>query len=443
MDQNSSILYHENLIALYKEPRVSVSLSTLVMAVIFLVFISAFFSAAEIGVMSLNRYRLRHLVKKRNKQALRVNKLLKHPDRFLGVVLIGNTIANIVASMLSTLIGQRLSGDQGVAVATGVLTLAILVFSEMTPKTLAALYPQRVAFACAWLLSVLQVLLAPLVRLVSWMAQFILKIFGISLMHAQKEVISSEELRVVMHEAGSLLPLEHKGMLISLLELEQACVEDIMVPKSEIIGLDLNLPWQAVLELLETAQHTRLPVYRGSLDHLLGMVHLRRLLNLILEDDLSAESIADAIEPAYFIPEATLLNVQLLNFQKIKRRSGFVVDEYGDLQGLVTMEDILEEVVGEFTTDIAALSKDIYPQMDGSHIVDASITLRYLNKALGWQLPALGPRTLSGLIIEYLGYIPPASCCLLLDGYQIEVLKVGNHMVKSVRIIQSVKKREH
>ncbi len=421
----------------------SVSLSTLVIAVVFLVFISAFFSASEIGMMSLNRYRLRHLVKNKNKQAIRVSKLLKHPDRFLGMVLIGNTIANIVASMLCTLIGQRLSGDRGVAIATGILTLGILVFSEMTPKTLAALYAQRVAFACAWLLSVFQVLFAPLVRLISWMAQIILKLFGISLRHAQKEVLSKEELRLVMHEAGSLLPLEHKGMLISLLDLEQACVEDIMVPKSEIIGLDLDLPWQAVLELLETAQHTRLPVYRGSIDNLLGMVHLRRLLNLIIEEDLSSESIVNVIEPAYFIPEATSLNIQLLNFQKVKRRSGFVVDEYGDLQGLVTMEDILEEVVGEFTTDLAALSQDIFPQIDGSNIVNASITLRHLSKALGWKLPpTLGPRTLSGLIIEHLGYIPPADSCLLLDGYQIEVLKVANHVVQSVRIIQCVKKRE-
>lgn len=419
------------------------SLSTLIIAVIFLVFISAFFSAAEIGMMSLNRYRLRHLVKNKNKQAIRVSKLLKHPDRLLGIVLIGNTIANIVASMISTLIGQRLSGDRGVAIATGLLTLAILVFSEMTPKTLAALYPQRVAFACAWLLSVFQVLLSPLVRMISWMAQFILKIFGISLDHAQKDVLSSEELRLVMHEAGSLLPIGHKGMLISLLDLEQACVEDIMIPKNEIVGLDLDLPWQTILELLETAQHTRLPVYRGSFDNLLGIVHLRRLLNLILEDDLNPESITCAIEPAYFIPEATLLNVQLLNFQKVKRRSGFVVDEYGDIQGLVTMEDILEEVVGEFTTDIAALSKDIFPQIDGSHIVDASITLRYLNKALGWHLPTRGPKTLSGLIIEYLGYIPPADCCLLLHGYQIEVLKVGNYVIKSVHIAPCVKKRVH
>jgi Mg2+/Co2+ transporter CorB len=417
------------------------SLSTLSLFLLFLVLIAAFFSAAEIGMMSINRYRLRYLVKKNHKQAKRVSRLLAHPDRLLGVVLIGSTCANIIASMVSTLIGQRLYGDVGVAVATGLLTLVILVFSEMAPKTLAALYSERVAFACVWPLSVLQTLLFPLVRLIGWMANICLRVFGISLKNTQKETLTREELRSVVHEAGGLLPTEHKSMLISLLDLEQACVEDIMVPKNEVTGLDLDLPWQMVLEALKTAQHTRLPVYRGSVENLLGIVHLRRLLNLLLDEDLDEAKVLDAMESAYFIPEETPLNVQILNFQKVKRRSGFVVDEYGDLQGLVTMEDILEEVVGEFTTDIAALSKNILPQMDGSSIVDASITLRQLNRAQGWQFPALGPRTLSGLIIEYLGYIPPAACCLRIEAYQIEVLKVGSNRVQSVRITLLTRKQ--
>ncbi|MDF1678883.1 MAG: HlyC/CorC family transporter [Legionellaceae bacterium] len=416
-------------------------LSTLVIILVLLILLAAFFSAAEIGMMSINRYRLRYLVKNNHKQAKRVSRLLAHPDRLLGVVLIGSTFSNIVASMVSTLIGHRVYGDLGAAIATGILTFVILVFAEMTPKTLAALYTERVAFFCAWPLAILQLILAPLVHLIGWVASTILRCFGISLNYTQKEALSSDELRSVVHEAGGLLPTEHKGMLISLLDLEQACVEDIMVPRSEITGLDLNQPWQMVLESLETAQHTRLPVYRDNIENLLGVVHLRRLLNLMLEDGLDEHTLLDAVEAPYFIPEATLLNVQILNFQKMKRRSGFVVDEYGNLQGLVTMEDILEEVVGEFTTDIAALSKDIFPQMDGSSIVDASITLRHLNRAMGWHLPAVGPRTLSGLIIEHLGYIPPAECCLMIEHYQIEILKVGANMVKSVRMSQSTKRR--
>lgn len=419
----------------------SAPLSTLVIILILLILLAAFFSAAEIGLMSINRYRLRYLVKNNDKRAKRVSRLLAHPDRLLGVVLIGSTFSNVVASMVSTLIGARVYGNLGVGIATGLLTLVILVFAEMTPKTLAALYTERVAFACAWPLIFLQKILSPLVYLIGWIANTILRCFGIKLNYTQKEALSSDELRSVVHEAGGLLPIEHRSMLISLLDLEQARVEDIMVPRSEIIGIDLDLPWQAVLESLETAQHTRLPVYRGHIDNLLGIIHLRRILNCVLEASLDEAVLLDVVEAPYFIPEATPLNLQLLNFQKMKRRSGFVVDEYGDLQGLVTMEDILEEVVGEFTTDIAALSKDIFPQIDGSNIIDASMTLRHLNRALGWQLPVGGPRTLSGLIIEHLGYIPPSECCLMIDSYQIEVLQVSAHKVKSVRVIQSTKRR--
>ena len=419
------------------------SITTLLCILVLLVIFSGFFSGAEIGMMSLNRYRLRHLVKKKNKQAIRVNRLLAHPDRLLSVVLIGNTLANIIASMVATLIGQRLYGDAGVIGATALLTLIVLVFSEMTPKTFAAIHPQQVAFISSLPLLILQTVFLPLVRLVSWVANGILRLFGVSIDQAQKDVLSGEELRSVVHEAGSLLPIEHKSMLISLLDLEQARVEDIMVPKAEIVGIDLEQPWHELLVQLEMAQHTRLPLYRDSVDNLVGMIHLRNVLNLSLEERLDIHSLLSIAEAPYFIPEGTSLNIQILNFQKMKRRSCFVVDEYGDLQGLVTMEDILEEVVGEFTTDIADLSKDITPQEDGGVIVDASITLRNLNRMLNWSLPLIGPRTLSGLIIEYLGYIPPAECCLIIENYQIEVLKVSDNTIKSVHMIKVAKKRRH
>lgn len=419
-------------------------LSLLVLLIILftLVLASAFFSGAEIGMMSLNRYRLKHLVKKKNKQAIRVNQMLAHPDRVLSVVLIGNTLANIVASMSATLIGQRLYGDVGVLVATALLTLVVLIFSEMTPKTYAALYPQKVAFVCSLPLMLMQLIFSPLVYLISWTANLILRLLRVSIDQTNKDVLSGEELRSVVHEAGSLLPTEHKSMLISLLDLEQARVEDIMVPKADIVGIDLEQPWHELLEQLEMAQHTRLPLYRNTIDNLIGMIHLRSVLNLALEERLDMEALLSISEAPYYIPEATTLNVQILNFQKMKRRSCFVVDEYGDLQGLVTMEDILEEVVGEFTTDIAALSKDIIPQNDGAVIVDASITLRNLNRLLNWHLPLIGPRTLSGLIIEYLGYIPPGDCCLMIENYQMEILKVSENTIKSVRMIKINKKRK-
>jgi Mg2+/Co2+ transporter CorB len=420
---------------------VQLPLSTLFIILLFLILLSGFFSGSEIGMMSLNRYRLRHLVKMKNKKAIRVNQMLSRPDKLLSIVLIGNTLANIIASTVATLIGQRLYGDAGVALATTLLSLIVLVFSEMAPKTIAALHPQKVAFAASFPLKLLQDILAPFVYVITWITNLILRLFGISIHKVQKEILSGDELRTVVHEAGGFLPVEHKSMLISLLDLEQATVEDIMVPKADIVGLDLEQPWHELLDQLETAQHTRLPLYRDSIDNLVGMVHVRSVLNLALEERLNMENLLKITDAPYFIPEATPLNVQILNFRKMKKRSCFVVDEYGDLLGLVTMEDILEEVVGEFTTDIADLSKDILQQEDGSVIVDASITLRHLKRLLNWQLPMIGPRTLSGLIIEHLGYIPPSDCCLQIENFQIEILMVSDNMIKTVRMLKVGKKK--
>jgi len=421
---------------------VEIHLSTLFIILIFLIVLAAFFAGTEIGMMSINLYKLKYLVKKNNKQAIRVNKILARPDQLLSVVLIGNTLANIVASTIATLIGQRLYGDVGVAVATAILTLVILVFSEMMPKTFAAIYPQKVAFLTSLPLKILQWILAPLVHATSFISNAILRLFGVSVSGMQKEALTGEELRSVVHEAGGLMPVEHKSMLISLLDLESATVEDIMIPKSEIVGIDLEQPWLQLLEQLETAQHTRLPLYRDSIDNLVGMIHVRDVLNLALEDKLDIHSLLDSADTPYFIPEGTALNMQILNFRKMKRRISFVVDEYGNILGLVTMEDILEEIVGEFTTDIADLSRDITPQADGSVIVDASLTLRHLNRMMNWQLPLIGPKTLSGLIVEYLGYIPPADSCLTIDNYRIEVLKVSDNTIKGVKMFKTNKKRK-
>ena len=417
-------------------------LSSLLLLLVFLVFLSAFFSASEIGMMSINRYRLKFLVKKKHKQAIRVNQMLARPDRLLSVVLIGNTLANIVASTIATLIGQQIYGDLGVAIATAFLTLIILIFSEMTPKTLAAIYPQHIAFLCSLPLKAMQMVFSPLVHATSFASNGILRLFGISISSIQKEALTGEELRSVVHEAGGLLPVEHKSMLLSLLDLEQATVEDIMIPKSDIVGIDLELPWTQLLEQLETAQHTRLPIYRGTIDKLEGMIHVRDLLNLAIEDKLDINRLIQSADSPYFIPEATPLNIQILNFRKMKKRSCFVVDEYGDILGLVTMEDILEEIVGEFTTDIAALSRDILPQDDGWVIIDASLTLRHVNRIMSWSLPLIGPKTLSGLIVEYLGYIPPAESCLVIDNYRIEVLKISDNMIKGVKMIKVGKKKK-
>lgn len=416
----------------------SLSSFDLIIILISLIFVSSFFSGSEIGMMSINRYRLKHLVKKQHRAALRVSQMLSRPDRLLSVILIGNTLANIIASTVTTIIAQRLYGDTGVAIGTILLTLIILVFAEMTPKILAAMYPQKVAFLASLPLLFLQYLFSPLVYVTSLITKGILAVFGIKLTRANVETLSGDELRTIVHEGGGFLPVEHKGMLLGLLDLEQATVEDIMVLKTDIVGINLDLPLHQLKEQLETAQHTRLPIYHGSIEDIIGLVHLRSVLHLLLEDELSIEKIKEIAESPYFIPEGTALNTQILQFQKMKQRSCFVVDEYGELQGLVTLEDILEEIVGEFTTDMAQLSRGISEQEDGTVIIDASNTLRLVNRALNWDLPSLGPKTVSGLIIEYLGYIPPADCCLMIKEYQIEILKVGEKKIESVKMLKKM-----
>ncbi|HAF87068.1 MAG TPA: magnesium/cobalt efflux protein, partial [Legionellales bacterium] len=337
----------------------SVTTIILLVVLISLILISGFFAAAEIGMMSINRYRLRYLVKKKDKKAIRVHTLLAHPDKLLSIILIGNTLANITASTVATILGQSMYGSAGIAIATIIVSLIILIFAEMMPKTLAALRPQQIAFWAALPLQILHLVLSPIVYVASFITNYLLKLVGVSMDKIQRETLSTDELRLVVHETGGLLPIEHKSMLLGLLDLEKATVEDILIPPAEIIGIDIERHWPDILAQLETAQHTRLPLYRHRIDNLLGIIHIRQVLNLNLRGELTKEHLIALAEAPYFVPEATALNTQLLHFQKMKKRSCFVVDEYGDLQGLITMEDILEEVVGEFTTDITNLSKDI------------------------------------------------------------------------------------
>lgn len=401
---------------------------------VLLVCLSGFFSASETGMMSLNRYRLRHLVKLHHKQAIRVSQLLARPDSLLSVVLIGNTIANIAASILATLIGQSLYGEWGVLVATVSLTLIILVFAEIAPKTLGVVFSQSIAFRVVWLLQVFQWLFTPIIWLITRASTYLLKSCGVSTDVLSKDMLSGEELRTVVSEEGGLLHIEQKKMLVSILDLEKATVEDIMIPKAELVGLDIAEPWHKIIAQLETAQHTRLPVYRDNIEQLLGMVHVKQVLHLAVAEGLSLASLLSVTEAPYYVLETMPLSQQVVQFRKLKKRSAFVVDEYGDIQGLVTLEDILEEVVGEFTTDISALTRDIILQEEGRVLIEGSITLRELNRHMGWLLPLTGPKTLSGLIIEQLGFIPPAECCLKLGQYYIEILKVQDNLVRTVRM---------
>ncbi len=411
-----------------------VPLSVLFTALAVLLVLSGFFSGSETGLMAINRYRLRHLARQGHKGAQRVLRLLERPDRLIGLILLGNNLVNILASSLTTLIALRLGGEGAIALGAGLLTLVILIFSEVAPKTLAALHPERVAFPAAFVYEYLLRLIFPLVLLVNALANGVLRLLGVHPGESgQGQALSTEELRTVLHEAGALIPKRHQEMLLSILELEEVTVNDIMVPRGEIVGIDLEDDLEAIMAQLTHSQHTRLPVYRENIDQVEGFLHVRNALPLLARGELSKEALRRILREPYFIPEATPLNTQLLNFQRQRRRIGLVVDEYGDIQGLVTLEDILEEIVGEFTTS-PELSPEVIPQEDGSYLVDAGMNIREVNRMLGWKLPTDGPKTLNGLILEYLEHIPEPGTSLRIDGYPIEIVKTQGNAVKTVRI---------
>jgi len=391
-------------------------------------------------MMSLNRYRLKHLANSGHKGAKRVERLLNRPDRLIGLILIGNNLVNILASAIATIIGMRLYGDVGVAIATGALTLVILVFSEVTPKTLAALYPEKVSYTSSILLTALMKVLSPLVVLVNFITNGFIRLLGIKADHTGEDHLSSEELRTVVNEAGSLIPIRHQEMLVSILDLEHVTVNDIMIPRNEITGIDINDDWKSIVRQLTHSPHGRVVLYRDQIDEVVGMLRLRESYRLMLEkNEFTKETLLRASDEVYFIPESTPLNVQLLKFQRNKQRIGLVVDEYGDIIGLVTLEDILEEIVGEFTTSITpSLSDEITPQNDGSYLIEGSANIRDINKSLKWSLPTDGPRTLNGLILEHLEDIPESHLSVQVSGHPMEIVELEENRIKLVRVFQKI-----
>lgn len=401
-----------------------------------LIIISGYFSGSETGMMSLNRYRLKHLSNQGHKGARRVEKLLSRPDRLIGLILIGNNLVNILASAIATILGMRLYGDLGVAIATGALTLVVLVFAEVTPKTLAALYPERVSYASSIILNLLMKLLSPLVLLVNLITNGFLRLLGVKATHGTEDPLSSEELRTVVNEAGGLIPRRHQDMLLSILDLENVTVNDIMVPRNEITGIDINDDWKSIKSQLTHSPHGKVVLYRDQIDEVVGMLRLREAYRLMLEkNEFTKETLLRAADEVYFIPEATPLNVQLLKFQRNKERIGLIVDEYGDIIGLITLEDILEEIVGEFTTSIApSLSDEITPQTDGSFLIEGSANIRDINKGLQWDLPTDGPRTLNGLILEHLEDIPESQVSLMIEHHPMEIIEFTENKINLVKV---------
>ncbi|MGD8430196.1 MAG: HlyC/CorC family transporter, partial [Ectothiorhodospiraceae bacterium] len=362
------------------------------------------------------------------------DRLLQRPDRLIGIILLGNNFVNILASSLATIIALRLGGENAIAVAAGLLTLVILIFSEVAPKTLAALYPERVAFPASFFLAPLLRVLYPLVWAVNGIANGLLRLVGVRFDEAEGSSLSREELRTVVNEAGAMIPRRHQKMLVNILDLEKATVDDIMIPRNEIVGIDLDQDWNDAVEQIASTQYTRMPVFRGSVDEVEGILHVRQVIPGLMRRELTRENVLAHMQEPYFVPEGTPLHVQLLNFQARRRRIGLVVDEYGDIRGLVTLEDILEEIVGEFTTDPAEAIQDVHPQEDGSFLVEGGASVRELNRLLNWNMPTTGPKTLNGLILEHLETIPESGTSLLLNDYPVTIVKTQGNRVTMARI---------
>lgn len=410
------------------------SLTVLFCILFILLLLSAFFSSSETALMSLNRYRLRHLEHEGHSGAIRASQLLARPDRLIGLILLGNNFVNIFASAIATIIGVKLYGENGIMIATFALTLIILLFAEVTPKTLAALHPERVAFPASFILKPLLILLYPLVWFTNAITNRMLGIFGVSPEDSSSASINSEELKMALMEAGSLIPKRHKKMLVSILDLEKVTVNDVMVPRNEIEGLDINAPLADITKQLSYCSNTRIPIYADSLDNIIGILHARKALHLLAQGNLTKETLNSIIKDGYFVPESTPLNTQLIQFQRHRRRTGLVVDEYGDILGLITLEDIFREIVGEFTDDLIDEDKDIHPQKDGSYLINGSANIREINRNNQWKLPTDGPKTINGLILEFLESIPDQGVSLRINNYIIEVVQTSNNTIKTVRI---------
>ncbi len=402
-----------------------------------MVVVSAYFSGSETGMMTLNRYRLRHLAKQGNRAARRVEKLLRKPDRLISLVLIGNNLVNILASAIATIVGMRLYGNAGVAIATGVLTFVVLVFAEVLPKTIAALYPEKVAFPSSVLLGPLQIVMLPLVWLLNSVTRILMRMVGIKVDNVVSAALSKDELRTIVNESRSQISRRHQDMLLSVLDLEKVSVNDIMVPRNEIVGIDINDDWTAIVRQLTHSPHGRIVLYRDSLDDAISMLRVREAYRLMTEkQEFTKEMLLRASDEIYYVPEGTPLSTQLVKFQRNKKKVGLVVDEYGDIQGLVTVEDILEEIVGDFTTSMSpTLAEEVMPQNDGSVIIEGGANIREINKAFNWRLPEEEARTVNGMLLEALEEIPANGTRVRIGQYDIDILDVQDNMIRQVRVV--------
>jgi Mg2+/Co2+ transporter CorB len=403
-----------------------------------LLLLSAFFSGSETALMSLNRYQLRHKARQGHRGARLAERLLKRPDRVIGLILLGNNLVNFFAASLVGVTAFKIGGEPAAAIGAVALTLVVLVFSEAAPKTLAALHPERLAFPAALIYYPLLKITYPIVWLTNAASNGVLWLFGVRGGDTELQSLTREELRTVVFEAGARISTRYRSMLLSILDLEKVTVDDVMVPHNEIIGIDLNDEDLEIEKIISESEHTRLPVFRDDIDKVVGILHLRRLANLA-KTEMTKTTLETLLSEPYFVPEGTPLSVQLIQFQRRRERIALVVDEYGDIQGIVTLEDILEEIVGEFTTDPAGDELDVISEGTDSFLVDATANIRELNRSQEWELPTEGPKTLNGLIVELLENIPKPGTTLEVSGYPIEIVATNDNRIRTVRVGPRVK----
>jgi len=411
-----------------------IALGNLYIVLLVLILLSGFFSSSETGLMAINKYRLRHLANKGHRGAKLAQTLLRKPDRLIGLILLGNNLVNILAAAIATVIGIRLFGTNGVWIASLALTVVILIFAEVAPKTVAAVNPERIAFPASYVLYILLKILYPVVWLVNGLANFVLKPFRVRTNIDLIEHLNREELRTLVKEGGERIPDDHQRMLVNILDLEQATVEDVMIPRQDIVGVDLDDDWEEILLQLTQTVYTRMPVFRESIDQVEGLLHIRTVIAKLAHGALTFDELKRSVRRPYFIPEGTALTQQLLEFQRRERRMGLVVDEYGDIQGMVTLDDILEEIVGEYTAESRGKTRDIRRLDDGNYLVAGSVTLRTLNRNMDWGLPEDEASTLNGLLLEELGDIPSGKASLKVGTHIMTILEIKDNVIGKVLV---------
>ena len=391
---------------------------------------SAFFSGSETGMMAINRYRLKHLVQEKNKSAKRVSKLLERTDRLLGVILIGNNFTHTLATALATVIAIRIWSDNAVLAVTVFMTIVMIIFAEVMPKTIAALKPESVALPASHLLKPLSKVLSPLITLVSFVSNGTARLFGIDLDSANKDELKPEELRTLLQTSG--VPKRQEEMLMGIFDMDNLSVNDVMIPKNEIIGIDINDSLDSILNSLQEIDFTYIPCYEDSIDNILGFLSLNKKADFLVKGDQSKDSLKEELQDPLFVPENTALYKQLTNFQSSGRRVGVIVDEYGDIEGIITLRSILEVIVGEISESMEKM--DILPQADGTFLIEGGMMIRDINRRLKWDLPTEGPKTLSGLILEEIQTIPDTNVGLTLEGYRLETVLIKENVIKLAKL---------